>query len=164
MSTNDYQYQYDPIGNRKQASLNAVTNFYAANQLNQYTNILEGGAPATLLFYDANGNITEYVDTNGTIAALRRQLLKASGSQRRMYRGGGGRSVPLRRVKSVNRGGFGHLSEVFTRITSFGVICAPRVTANFRRSPPGLYGFVPFRTFRCDWRWRRRVRAGRRGK
>jgi RHS repeat-associated protein len=60
MSTNDYQYEFDPIGNRKEASLNANTNFYAANQLNQYTNILEGGAPATPLFYDADGNLTNY--------------------------------------------------------------------------------------------------------
>jgi hypothetical protein len=44
-------------------------------------------------------------------AALRRQLLKASGSQRRMYRGGGWR-VPLRHVESLNRGGFGQFPTI----------------------------------------------------
>jgi YD repeat-containing protein len=58
MGGNDYGYKYDPIGNREQASLNAVTNFYAANALNQYTNISNGSVIEPT--YDADGNMVSY--------------------------------------------------------------------------------------------------------
>jgi RHS repeat-associated protein len=58
MGTNTYGYAYDPIGNREQASLNTVTNFYAANALNQYTNISNGSVIEPT--YDADGNMLTY--------------------------------------------------------------------------------------------------------
>jgi hypothetical protein len=58
MGTNAYNYAYDPIGNREQASLNAVTNFYAANALNQYTNISNGTVVEPT--YDDDGNMLTY--------------------------------------------------------------------------------------------------------
>ena len=44
VGTNRYGYAYDGIGNRIQASANAVTNSYAANGLNQYASILRASA------------------------------------------------------------------------------------------------------------------------
>ncbi|HAS82554.1 MAG TPA: hypothetical protein DCS43_07765, partial [Verrucomicrobia bacterium] len=58
MGTNTYGYAYDPIGNREQASLNTVTNFYAANALNQYTNISNGAVIEPT--YDADGNMLTF--------------------------------------------------------------------------------------------------------
>jgi hypothetical protein len=46
---------------------------------------------------------------------------------------GGGRSVPLRRVKSVNRDGFGHLSARFFRGEPPICICELFVATNFRQ-------------------------------
>ncbi|NCC62211.1 MAG: hypothetical protein EOM12_15025, partial [Verrucomicrobiae bacterium] len=60
MNTNDYLYLYDPIGNRKKASLNAATNFYTANELNQYTNIANGVTNQPT--YDPDGNMLTYGD------------------------------------------------------------------------------------------------------
>ena len=60
MGTNAYTYDYDPIGNRLTASADAVTNLYAANALNQYTNILCASA-SLRLDYDLDGNLL----TNG---------------------------------------------------------------------------------------------------
>ena len=54
--TNTFAYQYDPIGNRQQASVNEVTNLYQANELNQYTNINEGAIEPVC---DADGNLIE---------------------------------------------------------------------------------------------------------
>lgn len=54
MGTNFYAYDYDPIGNRQQASANEVTNLYLANELNQYTNI-NGGVVVPV--YDLDGNM-----------------------------------------------------------------------------------------------------------
>ncbi len=50
------RYEYDGIGNALWASLNAATNTYTANSLNQYTNIANGSTvePA----YDLDGNLT----------------------------------------------------------------------------------------------------------
>ncbi|MDD4737602.1 MAG: RHS repeat-associated core domain-containing protein [Kiritimatiellae bacterium] len=59
MGTNAYQYEYDPIGNRKTASFNAVTNLYAANDLNQYLSVTSQEAEVTC-YYDADGNLTNY--------------------------------------------------------------------------------------------------------
>ena len=65
MANGDYNYDYDPIGNRVFSSLNAATNTYSANALNQYTNInplnpvnpIEEIKPS----YDLDGNMV----TNG---------------------------------------------------------------------------------------------------
>jgi RHS repeat-associated protein len=56
MGTNTYGYVFDPIGNRIVATNNAVATAYLANELNQYTNIVEGVAPSTPT-YDEDGNI-----------------------------------------------------------------------------------------------------------
>ena len=60
MGTNNYGYEYDPIGNRLSASNNAEALSYAANALNQYTNIADG---VTLTpTYDLDGNMVTYGD------------------------------------------------------------------------------------------------------
>jgi hypothetical protein len=61
LGTNDYAYVFDPIGNREQSVENAVTNLYAANALNQYTNIFSQSASSVDNFipvFDADGNQT----------------------------------------------------------------------------------------------------------
>ena len=58
MYTNAYGYVYDPIGNRLFSSLNAETNSYTANQLNQYSTVVEG-APIVPV-YDEDGNLTAF--------------------------------------------------------------------------------------------------------
>ena len=67
MDTNTYSYAFDPIrlrsatarhvGNREWTRINANTNIYAANLLNQYTNILEGEAVSEPQ-HDLDGNMT----------------------------------------------------------------------------------------------------------
>jgi RHS repeat-associated protein len=62
MGTNAYGYAYDPIGNRLAASNNAEAFTYAANALNQYTNIISFAFSAppreTIPLFDADGNLT----------------------------------------------------------------------------------------------------------
>jgi hypothetical protein len=50
------RYAYDNIGNNHWVSVNAVTNFYAANELNQYTGI--GNETIIEPEYDLDGNMT----------------------------------------------------------------------------------------------------------
>jgi RHS repeat-associated protein len=52
MGTNSYGYAYDAIGNRVFSAVNAVTNTYTANSLNQYTAV---GSVSPV--YDADGNM-----------------------------------------------------------------------------------------------------------
>jgi len=52
IGTNDYGYAYDAIGNRVFSAVNAVTNTYTANCLNQYT-----AAGSVSPVYDADGNM-----------------------------------------------------------------------------------------------------------
>ncbi|MDD2601107.1 MAG: hypothetical protein PHO37_18095, partial [Kiritimatiellae bacterium] len=56
MNGDDYNYDFDPIGNRQTSVHNALTNIYAANQLNQYTAIT-GGISFTPT-HDLDGNLT----------------------------------------------------------------------------------------------------------
>ena len=56
MGTNIYSYAYDAIGNRKTTDHGLQTTTYLANELNQYTNILEG-AVSSAPEYDADGNM-----------------------------------------------------------------------------------------------------------
>ena len=55
-----YGYAYDSIGNRLWSAANAVTNFYTANCINQYTLVGRAvpSAPGSALVYDADGNLT----------------------------------------------------------------------------------------------------------
>jgi len=61
IGTNGYAYAYDPIGNRVWSAMNAVTNTYTANRLNQYTLISNPVNPVNpvqiLPTYDADGNM-----------------------------------------------------------------------------------------------------------
>lgn len=65
MGENTYGYAYDPIGNRGWATVNAASNLYSANSLNQYSNItcqansLQPNSPPPS--YDPDGNML----TNG---------------------------------------------------------------------------------------------------
>lgn len=74
MGTNFYAYVYDPIGNRREASANEVTNLYQANELNQYTNINERDVEPV---YDADGNMISYGSLDFTWDAENR-LVKVS--------------------------------------------------------------------------------------
>ncbi len=58
MSTNDYGYAYDLIGNRTSATNNNQPTTYLANELNQYTNIVSGSTNTPT--YDADGNMLTY--------------------------------------------------------------------------------------------------------
>ena len=60
MGSNTYGYEYDPIGNRLASTNNATTVSYAANLLNQYTNV--ASAVSITPTYDDDGNMTEYGD------------------------------------------------------------------------------------------------------
>ncbi|NCC62186.1 MAG: RHS repeat-associated core domain-containing protein [Verrucomicrobiae bacterium] len=78
MDTNDYQYLYDPIGNREKVSLNAVTNFYTANELNQYTNIANGVTNQPT--YDADGNMLTCGDWTYTWNGENRLIVASNGT------------------------------------------------------------------------------------
>ncbi len=58
IGTNSYGYAHDAIGNRVFSAVNAVTNTYTANSLNQYTAV----TPPIAVAYDADGNMTYYGD------------------------------------------------------------------------------------------------------
>ena len=74
MGADLYAYAYDTIGNRQQASANAVATTYAANELNQYVDIDEGAVVPT---YDADGNMLSYGSKNYTWDAENR-LVRAA--------------------------------------------------------------------------------------
>lgn len=84
MGTNSHSYRYDPIGNRRSASevcgLMSNVSVYAANPLNQYTNILEGGVPTTP-HYDSDGNLLSYGAWNYTWDAENRLIGVSSNGQ-----------------------------------------------------------------------------------
>ncbi|MCK9305330.1 MAG: hypothetical protein M0P27_08045, partial [Bacteroidales bacterium] len=56
MNGDEYNYNFDPIGNRQTAVYNALTNIYTANQLNQYTAI--NGDMSITPAHDLDGNLT----------------------------------------------------------------------------------------------------------
>ena len=53
-----YSYQYDPIGNRESSSERGTNTTYAANELNQYTQIAATGEDAFVPEFDDDGNQT----------------------------------------------------------------------------------------------------------
>jgi RHS repeat-associated protein len=61
MANGDSKYNYDPIGNRVFSSLNALTNTYSANALNQYSSLQPKDLQPINLSYDLDGNML----TNG---------------------------------------------------------------------------------------------------
>ena len=60
----NFAYQYDNIGNRKNAQELEEEIFYGTNQLNQYTNIVRAGTPFQPV-YDADGNQTRIKTSTG---------------------------------------------------------------------------------------------------
>ena len=65
MGTNAYGYVFDPIGNRIVSTNNADGTAYAANELNQYTNILCVSATPREPTHDDDGNMTFLPSTTG---------------------------------------------------------------------------------------------------
>ena len=61
MGANNFAYQYDPIGNRELTRINANTNSYTANELNQYLSVTSASSAVSPVF-DDDGNMTEYGD------------------------------------------------------------------------------------------------------
>ncbi|MCK9304429.1 MAG: hypothetical protein M0P27_03420 [Bacteroidales bacterium] len=57
IENNNYNYKYDPIGNRAWNQLNGSTNTYVANQLNQYISVSSAGSTKNLT-HDNDGNLT----------------------------------------------------------------------------------------------------------
>ena len=82
-----YGYGYDSIGNRVWSAENAATNLYAANALNQYTNVTGGAAVSPA--YDPDGNLTGctlpdgvwrfFWDAENRLAAAERLTFDAAG-------------------------------------------------------------------------------------
>lgn len=66
----EYEYAYDNIGNRQQASENNEVTVYDANALNQYTSVSENGAAAFVPQFDADGNQTLIKTSTGTWSAV----------------------------------------------------------------------------------------------
>jgi RHS repeat-associated protein len=61
MANGNSNYDYDPIGNRVFSSLNAATNTYTVNSLNQYSRLQPSDQQPINLSYDFDGNML----TNG---------------------------------------------------------------------------------------------------
>ncbi len=61
-------YNYDPIGNRKQSAEGTAAQTYAANMLNQYSQITtnNGQQMTDSLTYDPDGNLTSMASSDGT--------------------------------------------------------------------------------------------------
>ncbi len=65
VNSKDYEYAYDNIGNRQQATEGDDVTVYDANALNQYTAITENGADAFVPQFDADGNQTSIMTETG---------------------------------------------------------------------------------------------------
>jgi len=61
LGLDEYEYAYDPIGNREWTRINANTNSYTANELNQYLSVTSASS-AVSLSYDDDGNLLAYGD------------------------------------------------------------------------------------------------------
>jgi RHS repeat-associated protein len=83
MGTNAYGYTYDPIGNRTAATNNAEALTYAANALNQYTNITAGTVQVPQ--YDLDGNMTAYGDWTFAWSGENRLILASNTAHRVEY-------------------------------------------------------------------------------
>ncbi|MBR5895011.1 MAG: RHS repeat protein [Akkermansia sp.] len=66
----EYEYAYDNIGNRQQATEGNEVTVYDANALNQYIAISENGAPAFQPQFDADGNQTLIMTETGIWSAM----------------------------------------------------------------------------------------------
>jgi RHS repeat-associated protein len=79
MSTNEYSFLYDMIGNRIKATENLTETEYLANSLNQYTNIAEDATPQAPT-YDADGNMLTYNGWTFTWDGENRLITASNGS------------------------------------------------------------------------------------
>jgi RHS repeat-associated protein len=77
MGTNQYNYAYDPIGNRRSATNNAEAWNYVANALNQYSQLTNNQTPITPA-YDLDGNMTSYRDWTFVWDAENRLILASN--------------------------------------------------------------------------------------
>lgn len=66
----EYEYSYDNIGNKQQATEGNDITVYDANELNQYTAISENGASAFVPQFDADGNQTLIKTETGIRSAV----------------------------------------------------------------------------------------------
>ena len=66
----DYEYTYDNIGNRQQATEGNDVTLYDANALNQYTSISENGGAAFVPQFDVDGNQTLIKTDTGIWSAV----------------------------------------------------------------------------------------------
>ena len=66
----DYEYTYDNIGNRQQATESNDVTLYDANALNQYTSISENGGAAFVPQFDVDGNQTLIKTDTGIWSAV----------------------------------------------------------------------------------------------
>ena len=66
----EYEYAYDNIGNRQQATEGNDITVYDANELNQYTAISENGASSFVPQFDADGNQTLIKTETGIWSAI----------------------------------------------------------------------------------------------
>ena len=66
----DYEYAYDNVGNRQQATEGNDVTLYDASALNQYTSISENGVAAFVPQYDADGNQTLLKTETGIWSAV----------------------------------------------------------------------------------------------
>jgi RHS repeat-associated protein len=82
VTTRTVSYDYDPVGNRTNVTDNSVSTSYAANNLNQYTQLAVSNQ-LSALSYDLNGNLTGHADWTYTYDAQNR-LISASSSSNRM--------------------------------------------------------------------------------
>ena len=70
VSGKNYEYAYDNIGNRQQATEGEDVTVYDANALSQYTAISENGASAFVPQFDADGNQTLIKTSTGIWSAV----------------------------------------------------------------------------------------------
>lgn len=69
LGNDNYSYAFDAIGNRETSSESGTALAYAANNLNQYTEIASSESSASFAFnptYDADGNATMIQTSTGT--------------------------------------------------------------------------------------------------
>ncbi|HMP90393.1 MAG TPA: hypothetical protein PJ991_09335, partial [Kiritimatiellia bacterium] len=78
MGDDDHEYVYDAIGNRERSRVNAATNTYTANELNQYISVTN--ATGIEAAYDNDGNLVEFGDWSFTWDGENR-LVKVASNQ-----------------------------------------------------------------------------------
>lgn len=83
-STRVVNYSFDPNGNRNSVTDNGTIDTYAANDLNQYTNLIFNGGASTPT-YDGNGNLTSAMGQQNVYDAQNRLLSSEVGTNRMFF-------------------------------------------------------------------------------